>query len=62
MTTNPKQWIENMGEMECDMYEFGYGHVTHIKAPNSTIFPKSDNTLLGDDDDNQGETMIWEFL
>ena len=41
--------------MEYVMHGKGYGHITPIKAPNSTMFPKSDNTL-GDDDEHQGET------
>jgi hypothetical protein len=27
-----------------------------LRAPSSTIFPKSDHILLEDDDDHQGET------
>jgi hypothetical protein len=42
--TNLKNRITEREDMECVMYGMGYGHITHIKDPSSTNFPRSDNT------------------
>jgi hypothetical protein len=44
MTRNPKERIIERGYVECVMYGMGYGHVTPLKDPSKTTFPRSDNT------------------